>query len=82
MILAKVKTVLYAIWAGITAAAAIFGLYQKAARETERRKAIEGARDVERRATEAMIEGERQAAKGVNDALDDYRTRRRRDHFT
>lgn len=65
----------------LAAVASVFGLWQKAGREKDRRKAEEGARETEHAATDAMTSGQKREAQEANDAIDDARRRRRRDHF-
>lgn len=61
------------ILAVIAAIGAAFGLYQKAARETEKRKGVERAREVESKAVDALTTGLADEAS----ALEAARSRRR-----
>ena len=64
----------------LAAIGGIFGLWQKAGREKDRRKAEEGARRTERKATDALVDGLNHEQQEVNRARDQAR-RGRRDHF-
>lgn len=64
----------------IAAIASVFGLWQKAGREKDRRKAEENARRTEHKATDAMTDGMQNEQQEVNRARDQAR-RGRRDHF-
>ena len=63
-----------------TAVLAVFGLWQKAGREKDRRKAEENTRRTERKATDALVDGLNHEQQEVNRARDQAR-RGRRDHF-
>ncbi len=66
---------------GILAAIATAGYYrQKAGRESDKRKAEEGARRTERKATDAMVDGLNHEQQEVTDARNKSRNGRR-DHF-
>ena len=64
----------------LAAIGGIFGLWQKAGREKDRRKAEEGARRTERKATDAMTRGLSNEQQEVTDARNKARNGRR-DHF-
>ncbi len=68
------------ILAFLAAIAGLFGMWQKAAREKDKRKAEENARRTERKATDAMTEGLNHEQQEVNRVRDQAR-RGHRDHF-
>lgn len=64
----------------LAAVAGMFGLWQKAGRERDRRKAEEGARKTERKATDALTDGLTREQQEITDARKKASSGRR-DHF-
>lgn len=77
MIVEKLKVYGAAALAFLAAAAAAFGFYQKSQRDRDERRDIEAARDVERKAADAIVEGEKRINEATNAKIDTTR----RDHF-
>ena len=71
----NVKGILAGIVAFLSALA--YGLFQKARRETEKRKGIETARKVEQGATQDVIDGVKRTQEAANAEVDTSK----RDHF-
>ena len=78
MIFAKLKAYAVAALAIVVPILGALFYREKAGREKERRQAIEGARDVERAATDAVIEGQKRQQEAADAPVDTTR----RDDFT